>query len=208
MKGVFLLRKFIQSLTVVVTSTVLIGLSSVPSFASQIPSKGQVNQSTIANSSSAIHNIHSSAVHTAIKRDATFHRTSSKYMVKAHASSVPIGQQIVDYAQNYLRAPYVWGGMSPSGFDCSGFTKYVYSHFGIDLPRTASGQTDLGTYVKESNLQPGDLVFFDTDGSGISHVGIYIGNGNFISAASVDVCISSLNSGYWAGCYVTARHIN
>ena len=202
------MRKFIQSLTVVVTSTVLIGLSSVPSFASQMPSKGQVNQPTIASSSSAIQNIHSSTVHRVVKRDTAIHGSSSKHIVKAQVSSIPIGQQIVNYAQNYLRAPYVWGGMSPSGFDCSGFTKYVYSHFGIDLPRTASGQTDLGTYVKESNLQPGDLVFFDTDGSGISHVGIYIGNGNFISAASVDVCISSLNSGYWASCYVTARHVN
>lgn len=108
----------------------------------------------------------------------------------------------------FVHDPYVWGGSSPAGFDCSGFTVYTYAHFGITLPRTASGQSELGSYVSENHLQPGDLVFFDTDGEGVSHVGIYIGNGNFISAASVDVCVSSLTSGYWADHYITARRIN
>ncbi len=203
-----MLRKLIQSFTVIISSTVLIGLSSAPSFANQITSKGQGNQLIIASKISAIHKFEFSSVHLSVKRDAAHPYSSANHHMKAHVANIPLGQQIADFAQKYLNAPYVWGGSSPQGFDCSGFTKYIYSHFGIYLPRTASGQTELGTYVKESNLQPGDLVFFDTDGSGISHVGIYIGNGNFISAASVDVCISSLNSGYWASCYVTARHIS
>ncbi len=195
------------------TSSILLGIfSSLPAFAEQLPPTGQVHHQYIANSTSHALTPSAPTSYHPIKRDASYNNSNSKHIVvntvKAHDTSESLGQQISDYAQKFINDPYVWGGMSPSGFDCSGFTKYVFNHFGMALPRTASGQTALGSYVKESNLQSGDLVFFDTDGSGISHVGIYIGNGQFISAASVNVCISSLYTGYWANSYVTARHIS
>lgn len=118
-----------------------------------------------------------------------------------------VGQEIAHTAEQYLGAPYVWGGTSPSGFDCSGFTQYVFAKFGIDLPRTAAEQATMGAYVAKSDLRPGDLVFFDTSG-GISHVGIYIGSGKFVDAASTKVEIDLLdNPYYWANNYVTARRV-
>lgn len=86
---------------------------------------------------------------------------------------------IVDFAARFLGVPYVWGGESPSGFDCSGFTQYVYGHFGVSLNRKSSAQASNGVPVSRDELQPGDLVFF---GSPIHHVGIYIGNGQYIHA--------------------------
>ncbi|MFD1673208.1 NlpC/P60 family protein [Alicyclobacillus fodiniaquatilis] len=116
------------------------------------------------------------------------------------------GQVIVQYAEQFRGTPYVWAGTSPSGFDCSGFVQYVFAHFGISLPRTSYDQYTVGSAVSESNLAPGDVVFFDTDGSGASHDGIYVGNGQFINAASTQVEIDSL-SGYWANHYVGARSV-
>ncbi|CDF59415.1 C40 family peptidase [Thermobrachium celere] len=86
---------------------------------------------------------------------------------------------VIEYAMRFLGTPYVWGGTTPSGFDCSGFVKYVYSHFGINLPRTSREQATVGQAVSLSEAQPGDLVFFH---SPISHVGIYVGNGMYIHA--------------------------
>ncbi len=118
-----------------------------------------------------------------------------------------LGQQIVLTAEQYLGDPYVWGGTSPSGFDCSGFVQYVFAKFDINLPRTAAEQAQMGVYVPKSQLRPGDLVFFDTSG-GISHVGIYVGQGKFIDAASTKVEIDLLdNPYYWANNYVTARRV-
>jgi cell wall-associated NlpC family hydrolase len=122
-------------------------------------------------------------------------------------SNGSLGQQIAQKALSYLGTPYVWGGDTPSGFDCSGLTRYVYGLFGITLASTAAAQAQQGQYVSKEDLEPGDLVFFDTTG-GISHVGIYIGDGKFVDAASTDVEIDSLNDPYyWASRYVTARRI-
>lgn len=101
--------------------------------------------------------------------------TISRGSSAAPASS----NSIVAYASNFIGVPYVWGGTSPSGFDCSGLVQYVYSHFGISLPRTSQAQQGVGTSVSRQNLQPGDLVFF---GSPAYHVGIYVGNGSYINA--------------------------
>lgn len=89
------------------------------------------------------------------------------------------GMEIVNYARQFKGVPYVWGGTSPSGFDCSGFTSYVYRNAaGISLPRQSKAQANVGTYIgSKGSLQPGDLVFF---GSPTHHVGIYTGNGNYI----------------------------
>lgn len=94
-------------------------------------------------------------------------------------SSIASSNAIVAYACNFLGVPYVWGGTSPSGFDCSGLVYYVYAHFGVNLPRTSEDQQNVGTPVSRDQLQPGDLVFF---GSPAYHVGIYVGDGQFINA--------------------------
>lgn len=120
-----------------------------------------------------------------------------------------LGRQIVEYAQKFLGVKYVWGGSSSSGFDCSGFAKAVYSNFGIDINRVAADQAKQGSYVSTSNLQVGDLLFFDTDGGKnyINHVGIYMGGGKFIHASSgaKKVVIDSLWGGFYENSYMTAR---
>ena len=128
----------------------------------------------------------------------------------AVAASSSLGQQVVDYAKQYLGTPYVYGGNGPNSFDCSGYTSYVYRHFGYTLNRTASGQLSNGTSVSKSELQPGDLVFFRYNTSkAASHVGIYIGGGQFIHASTntYTVKIDTLTSGHYANVYVGARRI-
>ena len=117
------------------------------------------------------------------------------------------GSSIVETALSHLGTRYVYGGASAGGFDCSGFTRYVYSAAGIDLPRSADEQYGVGYSVSMANLQPGDLVFFSTYDSGISHVGIYIGNHQFINAASDGVSISDMDSSYWAARYIGAKRV-
>ena len=120
------------------------------------------------------------------------------------------GSSAVSLAYQYMGVPYVYGGASPSGFDCSGFTMYVYSQLGVSLPHGATPQLNYGTAVDRSDLQPGDLVFFQDYGYVASHVGIYVGDGQFIHASSSSsngycVCVSSLTSGYYNTHYLTAR---
>ena len=123
--------------------------------------------------------------------------------------TVSAGQKIVDRAEQYLGVPYVWGGSSPSGFDCSGFVQYVLRESGITIGRTCKQQWTYGTQISKEQLQPGDLVFFDnTYTSGISHVGIYVGDGQFIhSSSSKGVVISNLSSNYYTSHYYGARRI-
>ena len=115
------------------------------------------------------------------------------------------GSSIVSYAKQFLGCKYVYGGTTTSGFDCSGFTQFVYKHFGVNLNRTAAAQYSNGTAVKD--LQAGDLVMFGK--SGINHVGIYIGGNTFIHAAnpSRGVTTDTLASGYYKTNYVGARRI-
>ncbi|OLR67258.1 Probable endopeptidase p60 precursor [uncultured Clostridium sp.] len=125
-------------------------------------------------------------------------------------ASSDLGAQIVAYAEEYLGTPYVLGGNGPNQFDCSGFTKYVYSHFGYTLNRTATDQLQNGVSVSKDELQPGDLVFFKYRTSKpVSHVGIYIGNGEFIHASTNRylVQIDQMESGHYANVYVYARRI-
>ena len=111
------------------------------------------------------------------------------------------GEQILAKAASYLGTPYVYGGASPSGFDCSGFVYYVYGTFGISVGRTPASQYSAGTPVDKASLQAGDIVLFaGTAGSGITHAGIYAGNGQFIHSPNSrsTVSYSDLTSGYWS----------
>ena len=124
------------------------------------------------------------------------------------SSSSGTGAAVVAKAKSYIGYKYVYGGSSPStGFDCSGFTSYIYKQFGVSLNRTAAGQYSNGTAVSRSNLQPGDLVMFGK--SGINHVGIYIGGGMIVHAENktTGVTTDTINSGYYNNNYVGARRI-
>ena len=121
------------------------------------------------------------------------------------------GAKIVECAKQYLGVPYVWGGASPSGFDCSGFVYYVLNSVGVSVPRSLAEQQKLGTYVAKSDLQPGDIVYFqNTYTTGISHVGIYVGDGKFIHAPSSGKVVSyaDLNSSYYTQHYYGARRFS
>ncbi|CAH2214272.1 C40 family peptidase [Tepidibacter aestuarii] len=119
--------------------------------------------------------------------------------------------KLYEVAQSKLGSKYVWASSGPNTFDCSGFTMYVYKNgAGIDLPHSSKAQSSVGTAVSKDQLRLGDLVFFDTSrNSSIGHVGMYIGNGNFIhaSSAKANVMISSLSEGYYQKTYVTARRV-
>ena len=130
----------------------------------------------------------------------------------SEATSSSKGQEIADYALTFVGYPYVYGGSSPKGFDCSGFTTYIYKQFGYSINRTASNQLDNGTAVSMSELQPGDLVFFKKSGSGskrASHVGIYIGNNQFVhaSTSTVGVIISGMDEAYYTSGFVGGRRL-
>ena len=125
--------------------------------------------------------------------------------VVSHGSNY-INRTVISESMQYLGVPYVFGGTSPSGFDCSGYVQYVFAHAGVHLPRTADVQYEVGSPAGE--LMPGDLVFFSTYCPGVSHVGIYLGDRQFIHASSsAGVSVASLDSSYWGGCYLGARRV-
>ena len=132
---------------------------------------------------------------------------SGSTSVSSSASSV------IAYAKTLLGKPYVWGAQGPNSFDCSGFTYYVFKNkAGIVLPRTSSAQSKYGTSVSWSNLKAGDLMFFDTNGANngqVSHVGLYIGNGQMIHASSSQrkIVITSVNTSYYKNAFVNARRV-
>jgi cell wall-associated NlpC family hydrolase len=122
-----------------------------------------------------------------------------------------VGAAIVADALDYVGVPYVWGGTTPAGFDCSGFTYFVVSQVvDASFPRPNEEQLDMGAVVGADELRPGDLVFFqNTYQWGLSHVGIYLGDGQFVSASGEHdgVGISNLNDPYWSSRFLAARRV-
>lgn len=117
------------------------------------------------------------------------------------------GSEVADLAQQYVGSPYRWGGTSPAGFDCTGFVMWVYGQFGVSMPHNEAGQLASGARVDANDLQPGDvLVFANTYRRGLSHVGIYLGDGRFVHAIDEahGVQVSALWDSYWAARFVGA----
>lgn len=138
----------------------------------------------------------------------TYQALMGRNMPIVSRSSNYIARRIINNSLNYVGVPYVFGGTTPRGFDCSGFTRYVFATAGISLPRTADVQFEVGVPVSYNNLKPGDLVFFSTYTYGASHVGIYLGDGKFINASSSrGVVVDSLSMSYWANTYIGARRV-
>ncbi len=117
--------------------------------------------------------------------------------------------KILYTATYYTGVPYTWGGVSPEGFDCSGFTHYVFLKNNIIIPRVAADQYNVGEWVNRNSLQVGDMVFFTTYKEGPSHVGIYIGNNKFVHASSGagKITISDLNNNYYKQRYIGAKRV-
>jgi len=121
-------------------------------------------------------------------------------------------KQLLEDAKYFKGGKYVWGGTTPEGFDCSGYVQYLYKKHKVNLPRTAWAQSKRGQAVEINNLQKGDLLFFLTDkkrGIPVTHVGIYLGNGKFIHAASKKkgIIISPVHHGYYSSKIVSARRV-
>lgn len=146
--------------------------------------------------------VESSLVEVRIKKEAV-NRSSLSRKDKAI-------KKVIDGAYKTLGRPYIYGDTGSKGFDCSGLTYYLYlNNLGIKLPRTSSSLVSAGTKVNKSDLKPGDIILFNTNGRSISHVGLYIGEGNMIHASSgkKKVVIEDINSKYYKSRYVTARRI-
>lgn len=144
-----------------------------------------------------------SAHHVAVAQHANEHALG-KFASRLLSKTTRIATNLTKDALRFLGTPYVFGGTTSSGFDCSGFVQHVFAMLGVSLPRTADAQYYAGSKIKGS-MKPGDLVFFQTYEPGPSHVGIYLGKGRFVHASSHGVMVSSLSDSYWAARYLGAK---
>ncbi|SFS67718.1 C40 family peptidase [Paenibacillus sp. BC26] len=118
-------------------------------------------------------------------------------------------KELITYGEKYIGTPYLYGAVPymTNAFDCSSFTQYVFDNFDISLPRSSSDQSAKGKKIAKGYLSIGDLVFFNTNGIGISHVAIYAGDNKILHSAGKSVKISDMSSGYWKKSFVTARRV-
>ena len=129
-----------------------------------------------------------------------------KFASRLFARTSRIARNLTRDALKFLGTPYVFGGTTSSGFDCSGFVQHVFAMLGVTVPRTADAQYYAGRRVK-GGMKAGDLVFFQTYEPGPSHVGIYLGHGKFVHASSHGVMVSSLSDSYWSERYLGAKRV-
>ena len=133
---------------------------------------------------------------------------SSTDKAQRKSSASPTVSTVLETAHDLEGTPYKYAGSTPDGFDCSGYTTFCFAKAGIKLPRTSRSQYTIGSPISDTDLRPGDLVFFNTSGKSVSHVGIYVGSGKFIHAStSRGVMVSKLSDRYWAPRYVGARRV-
>lgn len=133
---------------------------------------------------------------------------ASKTVSRKLDYQVATSSDLLNYALSFQGVPYRWGGTNPeTGLDCSGYTQLVFRKFGVNLPRTSAMQFRVGIGIARSGLLPGDLVFFSTNGAGASHVGIYLGDGKFISSTTRGVRVQDINDNYWGRYYRGARRV-
>lgn len=139
--------------------------------------------------------------------DATYRKLNWEAFAKNGINNVK-GQDIIKQAAKYKGVPYKFGGVTPKGFDCSGYVQYVFKNCKASMPRTADAQVLEGVFVTQKQLKAGDLVFFTTYAPGASHVGIYAGKGRFWNAtSSKGVMLCSLSDSYWKTRYYGARRV-
>ena len=143
-----------------------------------------------------------------IVNDVTYRNLMNKELPPDRYGNHMMTRNILKTAYSMLGVPYMFGGISPGGFDCSGFVCYVFGKAGISLPRMADLQFEAVTHVPRSNLKTGDLVFFETYCPGPSHVGIYVGDGKFIHAScSKGISVAEVFTGYWGARYLGAGRV-
>ncbi len=140
-------------------------------------------------------------------RSNALHRIANRIASRILSRTSHIAAGLTRSALRFLGTPYVFGGTSAGGFDCSGYVQHVFGMMGIRLPRTADAQYYVGRRVR-GGVSPGDLVFFETYERGPSHVGIYLGSGSFVhSSSSHGVMVSRLGDSYWAARYIGAKRV-
>jgi len=143
-----------------------------------------------------------------IVNDATYRNLLNKELPPDRYGNHMLTRNILRTAYSMLGVPYCFGGISPSGFDCSGFVCYVFGKAGISLPRMADLQYDAVKHISRGSLKTGDLVFFQTYCPGASHVGIYVGDGKFIHASSSKgISVAEVFTGYWGNRYLGAGRV-
>jgi cell wall-associated NlpC family hydrolase len=144
-----------------------------------------------------------------VKNSGNVKNSGSRGGNSGNVNKLSLGKKIVNVAYRYKGVPYVWGGTSDNGMDCSGLVQHVFLKLGIHLPRTAAEQARLGTYVPKDELKPGDLLFFRTYAPYISHVGIYIGHGKFIqeNSGAGKTTVNSLDNEYFERTYAFAKAV-
>ena len=160
--------------------------------------------STTATSSSSATTQASSTGATNSSASKTSSNNSTSTATSSTSTSVS-ASSVISYAEQFIGVPYVYGGTTPNGFDCSGFVQYVYAHFGVSLPRTSEAQSTIGSAVSVSSAQPGDLIFWGGVGSAY-HVGIYLGGTSYIAAPKTGESVSVKSFQYWQPSF--AIHMN